>query len=171
RTKPSILSSETSRIFALIGSLCSTGSMRINPPADCSCPITAFAERKSERFNRFAPLSRAAGEKREEMATRTGEDEQMPNEMAIAETLVHEKEYACGVGDATGYQPEQRSGWKRQRDRTNGDKRQPPRAKIESHREFGMTRSSARRLQGHAENRECPNKYEYCRAPKAAKQA
>jgi hypothetical protein len=30
----------------LIGSLCSTGSMRINPPADCSCPITGFAARK-----------------------------------------------------------------------------------------------------------------------------
>ena len=95
----------------------------------------------------------------------------MPNEMAIVQTLVHEKEYACGVGDATGCQPEQRSGWNRQRDRPNGDKRQPSRAKIESHREFGMTRGSARRLQGHAENRECPNKYEYCRAPKAAKQA
>src|SRR3984893_7295234 len=38
RTKPAILSSEMARIFALIGSLCSTGSMRINPPGAEICP-------------------------------------------------------------------------------------------------------------------------------------
>src|SRR5205823_1927222 len=111
------------------------------------------------------------GKKREEMSTRTGNDEQMPNEMAIAHTLVHEKEYACGVSDATGYQPEKRSRWNRQRDRPNRDKRQPPRAKIKSHPEFRMTRRSARRLQRHAENRERPNNYEYGCAPKATKWA
>src|SRR5438067_5745611 len=38
RTKPSILSSEMTRILALIGSSCSTGSMRINRMSERNCP-------------------------------------------------------------------------------------------------------------------------------------
>ena len=41
------------------------------------------------------------------MAARTGQHEQMPNEMTVAQALVDEKEHTSGIGDATGYQPEQ----------------------------------------------------------------
>ena len=45
---------ETERIFALMGSSCSTGNMGINPPVDSSCPITGRRCEKSDRLKRFA---------------------------------------------------------------------------------------------------------------------
>src|SRR5437868_6411575 len=43
------------------------------------------------------------------MTARTEKHEQMPNEVAVAQTFVHEKEHASGIGNATGYQPEDRA--------------------------------------------------------------
>src|SRR6266550_6921037 len=144
-TKPSILSSETARIFALIGSSCSTGSMWINPPVDSSCPIIASA--LEGRIDSTAlPLCFAAGENREKMAARTGQHEQMPNEMTVAQALVDEKEYTSGIDDTTGHQPEQCRKRNRQHHRANRNQRQPSCAKIKRHPQFRMARRSARRF-------------------------
>src|SRR5260370_19923133 len=71
------------------------------------------------------------------MTARTEKHEQMPNEVAVAQTFVHEKEHASGIGDATGYQPEKCGERNRQRDRTNRDQRQPAGAEIKRHPSFG----------------------------------
>src|SRR5437773_6750289 len=146
RTKRSILSSEMARIFALIGSLCSTDSMWINPPVDSCCPITGFAARKAEWIQPARPLRSAAGKNRKKMAARTDQDKQMPNEMTVAQAFVDEKEHARGVGNAARYKPKHRRERNRQRHRASRNKRQPPGAEIKSHRKFRMTRGPACRL-------------------------
>ena len=45
------------------------------------------------------------------MAAGAGEHEKVPDEMGVADPFVDEKQYACGVGDAAGYEPEQRARW------------------------------------------------------------
>src|SRR6266566_742905 len=171
RAKPSILSSETARIFALIGSLCSTGSMWINPPVDSCCPITGFATRKAESIQPVRPLSPAAGENGKKMAARTDQDEQVPDEMTVAQALIDKKEHTRGVGNSARHKPKQCRERNCQRHRASRKKRQPPGAEIKSHRKFRMLRSPARRLQEHAKNREWPNKCENGGSPEPAKRA
>jgi hypothetical protein len=81
--------------------------MGINPPVDSSCPIQRLRCTRNliDRSGSFL-LGSAAGQNREKMAARTEKHKQMPNEVAVAETFVHEKEHTSGIGDATGYQPE-----------------------------------------------------------------
>jgi hypothetical protein len=59
------------RIFALIGSLCSTGSIPINPPARAS--LSNWIRRCSDCANKH----------RHKMTATAGKHEQMPDEMAI----------------------------------------------------------------------------------------
>src|SRR5438128_1467498 len=89
RTKPSILSSETARILALIGSLCSTGSMGINPTLKLDCPTRG---EKSYTLNSLADfVSAYAGYDGGKVTTRAAENEQVPDKMRIAKALVQKK--------------------------------------------------------------------------------
>src|SRR5688500_16478989 len=126
RTKPSILSSETARIFALIGSLCSTGN------------IAAQKETRPTRswLQRSGPgRSGRAGKDRTEMAGRAGQDKKVPDKVVVADVLVDEKENARGVGDASGKKPENGVWRHRLHERPQGDQDQPAHPEVKSERE------------------------------------
>ncbi len=40
------------------------------------------------------------------MTTRAGKNEQVPDKMAVAKSLVEEKDHARGVGNPAGHKPE-----------------------------------------------------------------
>src|SRR5688500_736411 len=97
RTKPSILSSETARIFALIGSLCSTGNIAAQKETR---PARSWRQRNG------SGCSGRAGKDRTEMAGGAGQDEKVPDKVVVADMLVDEKKNACGVSYTSGKQPE-----------------------------------------------------------------
>ena len=89
RTKPSILSSEIARIFALIESLCSTGSMRINPPGAEICPMLP-AQRVAAKIRPRSELT-CTGKHGHKVTGRASKDEQMPDEMTVTKAIVRKK--------------------------------------------------------------------------------
>src|SRR4029077_7871336 len=130
-TNPSILSSEIARILALIGSLCSTGSIPINPTRGQTCPThTRAAQPVCDR--RYA--SERAGQHGCKMTACAGKDEQVPDKMRIARAFPHIKQDACRVSDSTGEKPEQSRERNRQRKRPDENESQPAHSQIKKQR-------------------------------------
>src|SRR5205823_3664381 len=79
------------RIFALIGSLCSTGSMPINPTRGQTCPIDMrSALPNCDR----SYASERAGQHGCKMTARARKNKQVPDKMRIARAFPHIKQDA-----------------------------------------------------------------------------
>src|SRR5688572_31183137 len=125
RTKPSMLSSETARIFALIGSLCSTGNIAVQKETR---PERSWRQRSGPG------RSGRAGKDRTEMAGRAGQDKKVPDKVVVADVLIDEKENARRVGYASGKKPEDGFGRNRLHERPQGDQHQPAHPEIKRER-------------------------------------
>src|ERR1700710_298035 len=100
------------------------------------------------------------------MATGPAEDEEMPDEMAVALVVVDEEEDARGVDHAARDQPEQRAEWDSHRQRTNRHQDEPSHPEIEADCEPRPVIWTFSGLQDDAKDRERPNERENAPAPR-----
>lgn len=94
------------------------------------------------------------------MAGRPGENEKMPDEMAVGNAAIPEKNQTGGVGDAAGQKPDHRFQRDRLDERTDDDEDNPAHAEIENERQFFQPNAGPE-FYDHAEDSEHPNEREH----------